>query len=421
MRILLDVSGLGLGHLYRESRSGSFRVHRHLAEELARRGDCELLLCANASSVAYAGCVEYLRSSPVLAHVPLLAPAAAVPRLGRVAAPVHRTVRALLPGRAFPDWLHRAARRVDQRVHPPVGDADPPVDIFHSPVTALPSRPGGRRSPRRLLTIYDAVHAGNAHLHDPGRVEGFRRALASLREDDWVLTTSHATRADLCQGGLFPERVFVTPLAADSATFYPCADAARIQAVRDALGIPPGDYLLALNVMDRRKNMVGTVRAFARLVRQERVPGLSLVLAGPAGAGSPLLAAAVSEAHAAGARIVTTSFVPDEALAPLYSGALAFVYPSLHEGFGLPPLEAMQCGTPVITSNTSSLPEVVGNAAVMVDPLNEDALCQAMLDVVHDTALRRRLRGLSLQRAATFSWTRFAEETLGAYRAVLAA
>jgi glycosyltransferase involved in cell wall biosynthesis len=103
-------------------------------------------------------------------------------------------------------------------------------------------------------------------------------------------------------------------------------------------------------------------------------------------------------------------------LAALYSHATVFVYPSLYEGFGLPPLEAMQCGAPVITSNTSSLPEVVGDAGIMLDPKDGDGLSQAMLDVYRNTVLRDKMVEKSLARAATFSWSRCAEETLEAYK-----
>lgn len=95
---------------------------------------------------------------------------------------------------------------------------------------------------------------------------------------------------------------------------------------------------------------------------------------------------------------------------------MAFLYPSLYEGFGLPPLEAMQCGVPVITSNTSSLPEVVGDAGLMIDPTDEDALCQAILNLVNNSSLRAELADKSLERARQFSWARCAEQTVDVYR-----
>jgi glycosyltransferase involved in cell wall biosynthesis len=115
-------------------------------------------------------------------------------------------------------------------------------------------------------------------------------------------------------------------------------------------------------------------------------------------------------------RIIITGFVHDSDLAAIYSDAAMFVYPSFYEGFGLPPLEAMKCGVPVISSNTSSLPEVVGDAGIMVAPTDLTALTQAMLSVYNDNALQQQMRAKSLERAAKFSWERCAHETVTAYK-----
>ena len=118
-------------------------------------------------------------------------------------------------------------------------------------------------------------------------------------------------------------------------------------------------------------------------------------------------------------RIIVTGFAPDADLSPLYSGALAFVYPSLYEGFGLPPLEAMQCGTPVITSDNSALPEVVGDAGIMVNARDEDALCAAMWQLYAHPARCNDLSAKSLQRAEQFSWEKCRALTIEAYRFAL--
>jgi glycosyltransferase involved in cell wall biosynthesis len=119
--------------------------------------------------------------------------------------------------------------------------------------------------------------------------------------------------------------------------------------------------------------------------------------------------------------VVLTGFVDDETLAWVYSGALMLVYPSLYEGFGLPRLEAMQCGTPVITSNRSSLPEIVGDAATLVDPTDEDAISSAMYALYADAALRQAHRAAGLHQAARFSWQHTAEQTVAGYRRVMEA
>jgi glycosyltransferase involved in cell wall biosynthesis len=118
-------------------------------------------------------------------------------------------------------------------------------------------------------------------------------------------------------------------------------------------------------------------------------------------------------------RVIITGYVADEDLAALYSGAMAFVYPSFYEGFGLPPLEAMQCGVPVITSNTSSLPEVVGDAGIMVAPTDADALCQSMLNLYASSDLRSKMSFKSIEQAKKFSWQNCTEQTIGAYQLAL--
>ena len=120
-------------------------------------------------------------------------------------------------------------------------------------------------------------------------------------------------------------------------------------------------------------------------------------------------------------RLMFTGYVADEDLPALYSGALAFVFPSLYEGFGLPALEAMACGTPVITANTTSLPEVVGDAALLVDPTDLDQLCAAISTIISDQSLREELRHKGLMRAAEFSWQRNAEITAKVYHVAAAA
>ncbi|MEW5930594.1 MAG: glycosyltransferase family 1 protein, partial [Gemmatimonadota bacterium] len=285
----------------------------------------------------------------------------------------------------------------------------------------LPPRPHGGRPPRRLVNIYDLAPVRLPHLYGADQRHLAEARLAGLQPGDRVITTSEASRRDLAElGGVDPERVFVVPLAADPRTFYPPADAGPAAALRQRLGIGGAPYLLALSASDLRKNVDAAVRAFTRAVRDGGARGLALVIAGPPPAGRAAREA-LAEAERAGARVALAGYVPDAELAALYGGALAFVYPSLYEGFGLPVLEAMQCGAPVIAGRAASVPEVVGDAGILVDPGDPDALGEAVLRVYRDAALRERLGALALRRAAGFSWERTTRETLAAYRAVVAA
>ena len=246
--------------------------------------------------------------------------------------------------------------------------------------------------------------------------------LRSLRPGDNVVTNSNFVRDEVVAAGIAPrDRIHVVPLAADPALFYRCADPQRLAAVRERYGIPEGPYVLGVTNPDLRKNVPHAVHAFARAAHEGRGALVSLVLAGSVGPGSDQIQLAIGEYPALRGRFIQTGHVPDDDLAPLYSGARLFVYPSLYEGFGLPPLEAMQCGTAVITSNTSSMPEVVGEGGVMVAPDDVDALAGAMLDLARDSDRRDALRQRALVRARQFTWELSTAATLRAYRAALQA
>ncbi len=274
---------------------------------------------------------------------------------------------------------------------------------------------------RWVLSIYDLIPVLYPHWFDRSTVQGMDAAYRSLEPEDWAICMSEATRDDLCSyTGIDPRRTSVIYPAAAPELFYPVSDTEHQAAVRAKYGIAERPYLLSLNTLEPRKNMDHAIRAFVRLIEQERLPDLCLVLVGATGWKYEKIFAAINAAGALRERIILAGYVADEDLASLYSGCYGFVYPSFYEGFGLPPLEAMQCGVPVITSNTSSLPEVVGDAGIMLDPTDEDGLAHAMLELYRNPTLRETMRAKSLTRAKEFSWERCTRETLAAYRRTLA-
>jgi glycosyltransferase involved in cell wall biosynthesis len=270
----------------------------------------------------------------------------------------------------------------------------------------------------------------------------------SARRAAHILTVSqHAKREIVERYSLPPDKITVTYEAA-GAQFRPSDDPARLLAVRAKYGIPDGPFVLALGNLQPRKNMTRLVEAFAELVtsasevrgpegQRSEIGGqntreagyrpsstghrspvtASLVIAGKAQWRESEVFQAVQRAGLVG-RVVFPGYVDEPDLPALYSAAAVFVYPSLYEGFGLPPLEAMACGTPVISSNAASLPEVVGDAALLVDPNDTVALAQALYSVLAQPALHADLRRRGFDRAAQFSWQRCAAETLAVYRQV---
>lgn len=227
----------------------------------------------------------------------------------------------------------------------------------------------------------------------------------SVRRATRILADSLATARDISAHYHVPQHRISLIYPGVDPTLAPVRDPARLAAVRQRYGLPER-YLLFVGTLQPRKNIARIVRAYAHWREESGVSDVGLVLAGPQGwLYDPLWTAGVPG-------VVLPGYVADGDVAALYSGALALVFPSLHEGFGFPVLEAMRCGTPVITSNISSLPEVAGEAALLVDPRDIRAIAAAIGRVVSDEALRADLIGRGFQQAASFTWERAAQQTL---------
>jgi glycosyltransferase involved in cell wall biosynthesis len=232
----------------------------------------------------------------------------------------------------------------------------------------------------------------------------FAQALRLTRRDaDLVLCSSEATRQDCLQAAIPAERLRLVPLGVDR----PAVEPVEVGATLDRYGIE-GRYVLSVGTHEPRKNLSTLIDAFRKLDRAD----VTLVLVGPAGwhVGLDELVRPVAD------RTRVLGFVPNADRDALYAGADAFCYPSLHEGFGLPVLEAMAQGTPVVTSAGTATEEAAGDAGIIVDPLDAGAIADALAQVLDDPALAARLGEAGRERAATFTWARTAELTLAAYR-----
>lgn len=282
--------------------------------------------------------------------------------------------------------------------------------LYHSPYYLMPYWPGLPT----VLTVHDFIP-----LVCPGYYTTLQRLIyraahsLALRTAAAVIVDSAATRGDLLRfHRVDPARVVTIPLAAGS-QFRPPA-AAAIMAVGRQYRLPPG-YALFLASNKPHKNLLGLVRAWPGVLR--RRPGAHLVVAGHWDARFAEPAAAV-EALGLAQSVTFLGPVAERDLPALYAGADVFVFPSYYEGFGLPVLEAMACGAPVICSDRSSLPEVAGAAAVLVDPDDGEALAEAIAGVLADPDRRDDLRRRGLAQAATFSWSRTAAATLAVYERI---
>ena len=268
-----------------------------------------------------------------------------------------------------------------------------------------------------VVTIHDVSYRSRPRFTTPRNllIQNLLGCLTAARAACVVTPSSFSKH---CILGIYPwlrERVFVTPYAA-GAQFYPRRPDA-IARVKSHFGIQK-EYFLFVGAPQPRKNIARVVEAFLTVAHNS--PDCQLVIAG----GHTKTLKRLQTVHRAAfesRQIITTGYIPDDELACLYSGCVALVFPSLYEGFGIPVLEAMQCGAPVITSNATALPEVAGDAALLVDPEDTDAIAAAIRRVIGEPELRATLRARGFARAKQFSWAETARLTAQAYHAAIQA
>ena len=308
------------------------------------------------------------------------------------------------------------------------------LDVLHSP-DHVPSGAGRARS---VVTVHDLSFLLYPATHSADSRRYYAQVAWTVERADRIIAVSEATKRDLVREvGADPARIRVVH---EAATFdaAPHTDSPSLEGRGRGVGAPPPPrravgrgagseapepapfpqpYVLSVQAsIEPRKNIPRLIEAFAQARRAH--PALRLVVAGGPGADEPAVRAAVAR-HDLAAAVDFPGVLPETLLRASYRGALVLAYPSLYEGFGLPLLEAMSVGTPVIAARVSSLPEVAGDAALLVDPFDVDALAGALEQVAGDAALRADLAARGYRRVRRFSWERAAQETLAVYREAL--
>jgi glycosyltransferase involved in cell wall biosynthesis len=269
---------------------------------------------------------------------------------------------------------------------------------------------------RTIVTIHDLSLLLHSRTHEEELVRRARLRLpATARMASKIITDSESVKREICEHlRVRPEKIAVVPLAPRRA-FRPVAEAAAAEA-RRRLGVED-DFLLFVGTVEPRKNLLTLVRAFEELMRHTELRP-QLVIAGKKGWLTEELFALI-EQSGLGSRMLFTGYISDEDLAALYSSCRVCVYPSLYEGFGLPPLEAMSCGAPVITSRIPVIMETVGDAARLVEPTDVRALADSIHALWANDAERLQLSAGGIAHAARFTWERTARLTLDVYEEVL--
>jgi len=314
----------------------------------------------------------------------------------------------------------RGRREVRMRLHRRLGWQQGCVPWYARRVRADLLHVPGFDAPRWrvcpiVLTVHDVIGLlFPANLPPISRFYWSRWLPRTVRWADRVITDSEHTRRDLIRMlGISPQRIDVVYLGVHQA-FRPLEDRHRLSEVRHKYRLPPS-IILYVGTLEPRKGLDTLIAAYAALASDIEH---DLVIAGKSGWYTEPLFREI-QAQGLTGRVHFTDYVADEDLPALYNAADLFVFPSRYEGFGLPPLEAMACGTPVVCSDASSLPEVVGDAALLVPPDDPDALAAVLHRVLGDRALQGTMRAMGLDRAGGFTWDKTARQTVEIYERLL--
>ena len=416
MKVIFNLSPLGAS-----VKTGIYRVAEHLVCGMAEVLDQNAIF----HPVDYPhGSVSYFREKLSHTKATLI-----IPRIGLWLVPLSNILNSFIIGtKKNRSFAYRLARRsawiISEYINFLLSRIDPSLieqaQIYHSPFRTIPSQI--RRNPKicRFTTIYDLIPITNPNYFEKETINLINNLICQLDESDYTLCISGATRETLLKHSRCrPDRSFVVPLAA-SKHFHPTLDKEDNSRILAKYGIISPNYLLSLCTLEIRKNLETVVHAFKELHDSKQIPiETQLVLVGEKGWYSTNLEAALAASSKYQDKIIMTGFIPEEDLAAIYSNAKVFVYMSFLEGFGLPPLEAMQCGIPVITSNTSSLPEVVGDAGIMLEPTDVVGICSAVTRMFEEPTFHAFLSKKSLDRSKYFSWDRFISDTIKYYNFAL--
>ncbi len=287
-------------------------------------------------------------------------------------------------------------------------------DITHFFNYIVPPKVKGKT----VVTVHDMVYkafpetvrARTKYMLDTGLKKSMKRA-------DLIVTDSEFSKSEIIK--YFPEygdKIRVVPCGVDLNKFHPCNDTDKIEQVKKSMEII-GDYFLYLGTIEPRKNLKNLISAYAKFLKENN-NSPKLVLAGAKGWLYDDIFNEVKNLNLEN-QVIFTKYVPSEDINALMCGAVAFVFPSIYEGFGMPPLEAMACGVPVLTSGEASLPEVTGDNAVIIDAYSIDSIAEGLGRIFHDKNLREKLSRNGIERAENFTWKKSAEILYKVYRELL--
>lgn len=288
--------------------------------------------------------------------------------------------------------------------------------LYHSPVDPIPAYIQKNKKIRPYLTALDLIALVNPEVAYEGFKEQLQSIYRSVDERTTVLAISQSTKNDLLnyRKDIKEDQVIVTYLGADKNIFFHDRENPNTQLVLSKYGIESNNYFFTLSALAKFKNTKHTIECFIQYTKANNNKDIKLLLVGKTREKN--YDTEIYKSHKNNPQIIFLDFLPEDELSIIYSNSLAFIYMSLYEGFGLPILEAMQCGAPVICSNTSSMPEVIGDAGICIDPNDASILCESLNTIVNDSQKREGYIQRGLKRAAMFSWDKYAQDVINAYK-----
>ncbi|MCY6369889.1 glycosyltransferase family 4 protein [Clostridium ganghwense] len=285
------------------------------------------------------------------------------------------------------------------------------IDIYHVPQNGIGLNEEIKC--KKVITIHDLIPYLMPETVGKGYLLKFLKEVPYIIQNaDGIITVSEYSKKDILK--FFPideSKIFVTPLAADN-IYKPLNKELCLTSLKETYNIKT-PFILYIGGFSPRKNVTSLIKSFTKL-SPHFDKDYSLVIVGA----KKDLGDYLNNKYLNSSKIVFTGFVPQDILPLFYNGCEVFVYPSLYEGFGLPPLEAMSCGTPVITSNLTSIPEVVEDSGILINPYDENELTKSIEKVLNDTVLRKTLSEKGLNRSSMFSWIKTSQATLEAYKKI---
>lgn len=410
INLIVDIDLLGLGHVHDKARTGVFRV----TEELFTR-----LLDDNSLNVYVSSCqylydaITYLEDTELSKKCSFIHSEKLVKRI-KILVKVGRNLNRIeIIGKVYRKFVYKFLLKKDLKFKHTL----PSQPIFFSPYLSLPKFLKNDSSIKKVLLIHDLIAYSLPHLFDNSNRMDVSKSIESADEFTTFVCVSKSTKKDLKK--FFPAlatNVKVIPLAASKELFYQVKSKAKIDATLRKYGIPNKPYLLSISTLEPRKNIESTIKAFNKLLKEHHEINASLVLVGTLGWQYESIFNEITNSGNLKNHVVVTGYVEDEDLADIYTGAKAFIYPSLYEGFGLPPLEAMQCGVPVVVANNSSLPEVVGEAGIFIDAQDKLTIKDAMESLLTDRMMCQEYSLKSLERAKEFSWEKSVDSYVNIFK-----